>query len=51
MTEKQLIQWLRLEAERADKDYEMSTDPEDANFHLGEYEALTDVLAMLGEKI
>lgn len=51
MTEKQLIQWLRDEAERADKDYDMSTDPDDANFYLGEYEAFTSVLAMLGQAI
>jgi hypothetical protein len=51
MTEKQLIQWLRDEAIRADKDYEMATDPEDANFYLGEYEAYTSTLSILGEAI
>lgn len=47
MTEKQLIVWLIEEMNRADKDYEMSTGQDDADYHLGELEAYREVLATI----
>lgn len=48
MNEKEFRAWLLEEIERADADYEMSTDPEDASYHQGEYDAYQAVLSMIG---
>lgn len=48
MTEKQLIEWLRGEMERADKDYEMATETDWADYHQGEHDAYAMVLAVMG---
>lgn len=48
MNEKDFRAWLEEELVRADKDYEMSTDTEDASYHQGEYDAYQAVLSMIG---
>jgi hypothetical protein len=48
MNEKDFRAWLIEELNRADKDYEMSTMTDDANYHQGEYDAFQTVLVMLG---
>lgn len=44
-----LIVWLIAEGKRADLDYEMSTDTDDASYHQGEVDAYRFALEMLNK--
>lgn len=44
-----LIIWLIAEGKRADADYEMSSDTDDASYHQGEVDAYRNALEMLNK--
>lgn len=44
---KKFATWLSEEAERADKDVDISTTEEDRDYHIGEFDAYTSALSNL----
>jgi len=48
MTESELVQWLRLQLEIAEKDMDMTTEEDWYDYHQGQVEAYGDTLNHLG---
>lgn len=51
MSESELVEWLRLQMEIAEKDMEMTTEEDWYNYHQGQVEAYGDTLVHLGIKL
>lgn len=48
MSESELVQWLRLQLEIAERDMDMTTETDWYDYHQGQVEAYSDTLGHLG---